>query len=158
MRLPRSVQEIADVIGSERALYLVGQLPRCHQTRKNSKQTSWHVILYVPKTLKPDHALVKLLGWHDAAKLVTAFGGEILQPASCAEIYRRFRDQAIARMLEEGDSTAYLAELFGMSAEMIRRVRREKAQEDLRASNDNNPAESAKRVVGMNLNNAQVRG
>lgn len=137
MQLPASAQEIADVIGSERALYLIGQLPRSYQTRKNSKQTSWHVILYVPKQLKPDHQLVQLLGWHDAQRMVDAFGGEILHPASCADIYKRFRDQSIIRMAGEGMPNKTIAEVMEVSDRHVRNLLREKAQEDLTAANDN---------------------
>lgn len=135
MALPASVQEIADVIGSERALYLVGQLPRCYAGNKG-KQSS-RVIMYVPKTLKPDHQLVVLLGWHDARKLVDAFGGEILQPANCAEIYRQFRDQSILRMAREGMRPGEIAEVVGVSDRHVRNLLRENPQQDLRASNDN---------------------
>ncbi len=137
MRLPASAQEIADVIGRERALYLIGQLPRSYQTRKNSKQTSWHVILYVPKTLKPDHQLVQLLGWHDAQRLVEAFGGEILNPASCSEVYRAFRDRSIIDMASQGMKAKDVAELMGCSDRHVRNLMREKAQEELQAANDN---------------------
>ena len=135
VRLPASVQEIADVIGSDRALYLVGQLPRCYVDKPGHK--SWRVILYVPKQLKPDHPLVKMIGWKDAASLVNAFGGEILQPASCAEIYRRFRDQAAIRMAGEGMKPAYIAELLGVSDRHVRNLLREKTPQDMQAANDN---------------------
>lgn len=152
MRLPASAQEIADVIGSERALYLIGQLPRSYQTRKNSKQTSWHVILYVPKSLKPDHQLVQLLGWHDAQRLVDAFGGEILNPASCSDVYRRFRDQSIIRMVGEGLAVKSVAELMEVSDRHVRNLVREKAQEELTAANDNTAPVSANRAAAMGLN------
>lgn len=137
MGLPASVQEIADVIGSERALYLIGQLPRCFQTRKNSKSTSWHVILYVPKVARLDHPLVQLLGWQDANRLVQAFGGEIQNPASCADVYRKFRDDSIIRMAGEGMKAAAIAELMDVSDRHVRNLLREKAQEELTAANDN---------------------
>lgn len=137
MGLPASVQEIADVIGSERALYLIGQLPRCFQTRKASKSTSWHVILYVPKVARLDHPLVQLLGWQDANRLVQAFGGEILNPASCADVYRKFRDASIIRMAGEGMKAAAIAELMDVSDRHVRNLLREKAQEELTAANDN---------------------
>lgn len=133
MRLPASVQEIADVIGSERALFLVGQLPRCY-TKK-----SCHVIMYVPKHLKPDHPLVRLLGWKDAQRLVDVFGGEILQPANCADIYRQFRDREIIRMAGEGMRTASIAELMGVSDRHVRNLLREITQEDATPANDNTP-------------------
>lgn len=142
MRLPASVQEIADVIGTERALYLVGQLPRCYiRDKRRLTATATHVILYVPKSLKPDHELVRILGWHDATRLVDAFGGEILQPASCADVYRRFRDASILRMVREGMKPAAVAALLEVSERHVRNLLREKPQQDMRPANDNNPRE-----------------
>lgn len=152
MRLPASVQEIADVIGTERALFLIGQLPRCY-TRK-----SCHVIMYVPKSLKPDHPLVATLGWHDAKRLVDVFGGEILQPASCADIYRQFRDRSILRMLDEGMKATAIAELMEVSDRHVRNLAREKAQEDATPANDNTPArESAGDKQMKNNKRAQMK-
>ncbi|WP_231753098.1 hypothetical protein, partial [Burkholderia sp. TSV86] len=124
MRLPRSVQEIADVIGCERALYLIGQLPRCiTRDRRYPNATASHVVLYVPTAarLPLDHDLVRILGWSDAVKLCRVFGGEILQPASCAEIYRRYRDAEIIRMKSAGVRTQYIASVFGVSASILMR-------------------------------------
>lgn len=139
VRLPASVQEIADVIGTERALYLIGQLPKCYQTRNGSKSTSWHVILYIPKRIEPDHQLVKIMGWHDATRLVDVFGGEILQPANCTDVYRQFRDRSILRMVSEGMPGNAVAALMGVSDRHVRNLVREKAQEDRAAANDNTP-------------------
>lgn len=153
MRLPASAQEIADVIGGERALYLIGQLPRCYSKDlryPNSKAS--HVILYVPKVLKLDNVLVRLLGWVDARKLVDAFGGEILQPAGCAEVYRRFRDQSIIRMAGEGIKPATIAELMDVSDRHVRNLLREIPQQDLSPANDNTPSTSANRAAVMGLN------
>ncbi|KVZ37345.1 hypothetical protein WL13_20730 [Burkholderia ubonensis] len=126
MQLPQSVQEIADVIGRERALYLIGQLPR-YVAGAPGKQSS-RVILYVPKHLTDDHELVRILGWKHAAKLCGEFGGEVLQPANCAEIYRRYRDAQIARMvgdmvgegLPNGYAVAQVADLFGVTGRTVR--------------------------------------
>lgn len=141
MKLPRSVQEIADVIGRERALYLIGQLPRCRV--KDARSPKWErdrPMLYVPalRRLTPDHVLVAILGWNDAEKLCRYFGGEILQPANCAEIYRPFRDRGIAQMVADGIPPKLVAELFNVTDRHVRTVRREIPQEDLRAANDNN--------------------
>lgn len=141
MRLPGSVQEIADVIGTERALYLVGQLPRCYAKDPrfpNAKAT--HVILYVPKRLPPDHELVRILGWQDAKRLVDAFGGEILQPASCADVYRQFRDRSALRMVAEGMKPAAVASLLEVSERHVRNLLRENPQQDTGAANDNTAA------------------
>lgn len=139
MRLPASVREIADVIGDERALYLVGQLPKCYaKDARYPNAKSAHVIMYVPKSLKPNHPLVKILGWVDASKLAAVFGGEILKPGSCIEIYRAFRDRSIVRMLTEGTPPKYIAEIMGMCERSVRNLMREIPQEAVTAANDNN--------------------
>lgn len=53
--LPRSVREIAEVIGREAAMYLIGQLPRCFAGADGKKANK--VIMYVPKRL-PDRKSV----------------------------------------------------------------------------------------------------
>lgn len=144
MRLPTSVQEIADVIGSDRALYLVGQLPKCYSGIEGKRGV--RVILYVPKRLKPDDNLVRILGWHDAMRLVNAFGGEILQPASCAEIYRDFRDRSIIRMSRDGMKTADIAKLMDVSDRHVRNLLREIPQEERSHANDNTRPSSRHRA------------
>lgn len=119
MRLPQSVREISEVIGVDKALYLIGQLPRCVSKK------STHVILYVPKAsfLKPDHRLVQILGWQDAYRLCTHFGGEILQPATCADLYRSFRNSSIHRLIsKESLSIKEVAGLFDMSERQIANI------------------------------------
>ena len=150
MRLPRSVQEIADVIGRERALYLIGQLPRC-VAGAPGKQSS-RVILYVPtpQRLSLSHNLVRILGYNDAVKLCRAFGGEILQPANCDEIYRRYRDGQILRMSGDGMTTAQIVAIFGVSSETVRSVRRtmQNPQEEIpTAANDNAPIRNGARAA-----------
>jgi hypothetical protein len=103
--------------------------------------------MYVPKVLKPDHVLVRLLGWKDASKLVAAFAGEILQPANCAEVYRAFRDQTIIRMDGEGMSARAIAHTLEVSDRHVRNLLREKAQEALASANDNNRAHSMDRAL-----------
>ncbi|MFC0130740.1 hypothetical protein [Ralstonia solanacearum] len=127
-KLPESVQDIADVIGRERALYLIGQLPR-YVAGVPGKQSS-RPILYVPtlQRLKDDHELVRILGRDDAVKLCRALGKEILQPANCAEIYQRYRDKQIACMVRDmvgeglpnGHAVGEVASLFGVSGRTVR--------------------------------------
>jgi hypothetical protein len=152
MRLPKSVQEIADVIGRERALYLVGQLPRCvTRDKRYPGATQSHVMLYVPTVarLQLDHELVRILGYVDAVKLCRAFGGEILQPASCIEIYQRYRDAQIVRMGEQGMTTADLVATFNVSRETVRAaIRRQNPQEEFpEAANDNAPVKRKARAA-----------
>ena len=127
-RLPNSVQEIADVIGRDLAMYLIGQLPRAY----SEGHPSGEVILYVPKTLKPDHQLVRLLGWAPAMRMVRAFGGEILKPATCAHLYRAFRDESIRALLADGYAAAMLAEWFGVCERHVKNIAREMPREDRR--------------------------
>lgn len=129
-KLPRSVQEIADVIGRDLALFLIGKLPRAYSPCHPSGQ----VILYVPRTLRADHSLVSLIGWHPAMKLVRAFGGEILQPATCAGLYREFRDRSIRELLRQGHGASTIMEWFGVCDVHVRKLKRENAQEDARQS------------------------
>jgi len=117
-RLPKATQEIAEVIGRERALYLVGALPRAYLGPANGSRVN----LYVPATLKPSHPLVALLGWCDAMKLVAHFGGEILYPSKCDEIIRMHRDVSIRRLHAEGMSSSELAEWFSLDARHVRRI------------------------------------
>lgn len=143
MKLPDSVQEIADVIGQERALFLVGQLPRCYfRDPRWPEAKSAHVMLYVPtaQRLKPDHELVRILGWLDAMKLCRFFGGEILRPASCAVVYRPFRDQSILRIVGEGVPIAMVADWFEVSDRHVKNLLRENPQEERRAANEQNPS------------------
>lgn len=150
MKLPASVQEIADVLGQERALYLIGQLPKTYPpSTRTAHGATERVILYVPKNVRPDHALVRILGWNDANKIVAAFGGEILQPANCREIYRRFRDRAIAEMIGEGIPQNEIAELMGVSHRHVRNVGKEIPQEETVSANDNNPGHNQ---PGLNRN------
>jgi DNA-binding NarL/FixJ family response regulator len=130
MRLPGSVQEIADVIGRERALFLVGKLPRYSQqgSARGDRIQQERVLLYIPKKLTSDHPLVSILGLVDAGKMVRMFGGEILKATPCTTIYREFRDRSIARMASEGMKHAEIAELMQMSLRHVKNVVRENQQ------------------------------
>lgn len=140
--LPASVQEIADVIGREAALLLVGALPRCSQRDKRyPKAASSRVIMYVPKRLEPGHRLVQILGHVQALSLVQHFGGEVLYPANCADVYRRFRDREALRMVREGMTAKAVADVLGVSDRHVRNLVREIPQEDWQPANDNNRGE-----------------
>lgn len=133
MELPRNVQEIASVIGRERALFLISQLPR---TRVESKQWS-AVFLYVPKQLKPDDRLVRILGWNNASKLTNHFGGELIQLSSCDYIYKNFLHRSMARMFADGMKVKDIAQLLGVSERTVSRHCIVKTQEEPKLHNDN---------------------
>jgi hypothetical protein len=115
MSLPDTVQEIADVIGRERALYLIGHLPRCGSR-------SWRVAVYVPRKMPIDHRLVEILGWRDAERLARRFGGEILQPSNCSFLERGWRNREIARLRDEGLSSREIGERLDVNPETVKKV------------------------------------
>ena len=137
MDLPRSVQEIADVIGRERALYLIGKLPVYTVRDKRGHVKDTRVILYVPKTLAVDSDLVKILGWNDASKMVRYFGGELLYPGNCKEIYRRFIIQTIKRMCGEGIDHKIIAHTLEVSERTVKRHCTDNPHKDPKPANDN---------------------
>lgn len=143
MELPRCIQEIAGVIGRERALYLIGQLPRI---RIESKQWS-KAILYVPKRLKVDDTLVRILGWNDATKMVNTFGGEMLHPGNCDYVYRAFLHRSINRMFTEGMSVKAIAELLELSERTVKRHCDDKPQQENQPANDNTPQITSHRAT-----------
>lgn len=138
MDLPRSVQEIADVIGRERALYLIGQL-RVYKVKDNrwNNVTRNKLILYVPKTLDVTHELVRIIGWNDASKLVKHFGGELLYPGTCSELHKRFISQTIKRLVAEGMSYKAIAYNLDISERTVYRHATDNTPKDISATNDN---------------------
>lgn len=118
LSLPGSVQDIADVVGREHALYLIGQLPRCYVGREGGK--GHQVVLYVPKSVNADHPLVRILGMDDASALVAEFGGELLKPPTCTNVYRRFRDASLARLADDGVLLVELMAIFGLTERRVR--------------------------------------
>lgn len=127
MKLPKSVEEIAAVIGRERALYLIGQLPRYKVRDSRQASNGSRLFLYVPtrSRLTLDHELVGIIGWADAEKLSRHFGGELLHPAPCADIYRSFRDVSIRALMADGLSADSVAAIMGVTERHVRNVIRE---------------------------------
>lgn len=162
MKLPDSVQEIADVIGREQALLLISRLPRCYAGSKAGKKSwsdvgttdkrSHRVVMYVPTVprLNANHQLVQILGWHDAIKLCKAFGGEIMHPANCAGYYRSQRDEEAVRLVEGGMKKADVAAQLGISERHVRNIVRAAAENppEVRqaAANDNAPVDNKARA------------
>ncbi|NKD76594.1 hypothetical protein HEQ60_02255 [Haematospirillum sp. H1815] len=125
--LPESIQEIASVIGRDRALYLVGSLAPSGKRR-------WRRILYVPhpRNLKMSSKIVEILGYEDAARISRAFAGLILQPANGNSLSRPLRDSRICDMARSGVPTTDIAALFVLTPRRIRDIlKREKAPQDV---------------------------
>lgn len=125
--MPGSVREIAQVIGRQAALRLIGALPAC-VAGKDGKRSS-RVMLYVPKRLTPDHRLVQILGADKAMALVRAFGGEVMQPANCRRIYARYRDEAILKMVRDGARVSMIQSIMRVSKRHVANLVRAHADE-----------------------------
>lgn len=122
MKLPKSVQQIADVIGVSQTMKLIGMLPVCKvRDKRYSKAISNRIVLIVPANLKPDDKLVRMIGWEDAYKLSRHFGGEFLYPATCAEIYRDFLKDTATRMHSDGMKPAEVADAMQIPYRTISR-------------------------------------
>ncbi|QKN87894.1 transcription regulator [Acinetobacter phage vB_AbaP_Alexa] len=119
VRLPKSVQEIADVIGREDALYLIGQLPRCPTPSRRGSE----VLLYVPtlNRLTPDHRLVKILGYPLARKLSANCAG-LWKPANCNGIVRSFRNKSMAEFWESGHTIQDIAAIFETTPKYTKKI------------------------------------
>lgn len=115
--LPASVQEIADVIGREKALELVGKLPRLRPPSRTKGECQ--VCVYIPEVLPIDHKLIALIGKPAAERLVERFGGEVLHLATCRRLIDAHRNQAVRRMRAEGWSLATVAWSFGLSVRQV---------------------------------------
>lgn len=116
--LPRSVQDIADVIGRDLALHLIAHLPRTNLRDHPSGQP----LLYVPRVISVDHRLVQIIGIEAAQKLVRAFSGEILYPAVCRGIDRAERDREILRFMRMKRKASEVATWFGISERQVFRI------------------------------------
>lgn len=114
-QLPASVAEIAEVIGRDKALDFVRQLPRSGSRR-------WRKCIYIPKRLTVDHDLVRMLGWEDAQKLCFAFSGMILQPSTLQAMEKAHRNRQIVRASDEGVSIEEIADVYEMSRYRVKEI------------------------------------
>jgi hypothetical protein len=114
-KLPESVAEIAEVIGREKALDFIRQLPR-------SGSRPWRACVYIPKRLPLDHDLVAMLGWEDARKMSYAFAGMILQPSTLQAMEKAHRNKQILRAANEGVPIEEIADTYELSRYRIREI------------------------------------
>ncbi|WP_343594821.1 hypothetical protein [Acinetobacter sp.] len=119
--LPKNMQAIAEVIGREKALFLLGQLPRTKQVKRDTR-TRYRIYLYIPKTLNPKSRLVEILGWNDAFKLTQVFTGETICLESCKQMATDFLHRSIRTQFEAGASIDTLVISFGMNPRSILKI------------------------------------
>lgn len=118
--LPLQTQLIADVVGRDRALYLVRNWKR---TRTGNPKQPTRICVYIPLKISADHELARVMGLDDASKLVRAFRGEILHLSTCEEVFRNHRNYAIRRLAREAKmKPRELSEWFEISERQVRNV------------------------------------
>lgn len=134
--LPASVQPIAKVIGVIKAVHLIANLPRTKVKSKHHNCVESRVSLYVPHELTDDHQLVSILGSDDAKRLSSAFGGEILYPGNCMNIYRKHRNERIAKAIIAGVSIKELAQRYSLSVKQVLNISCKEVPDQKKASED----------------------
>lgn len=112
---PQSVEEIANVIGIEKALLLCRSL-----TFSGSRP--WRVVVYVPKRMPADHRLVEILGCEDAMALSCYFGGEVLQVSNGRFVGREHFRKAVSYLHLKGWDAPEIAKETGQSVGAVRRA------------------------------------
>ncbi|MDT0499693.1 MULTISPECIES: hypothetical protein [unclassified Halomonas] len=117
MRLPKSVQKIADVIGRDQALHLVRELPPCGRRSRRR-----NIYIPTPANLSDDHKLVALVGKEDAEALAEALGGQSIQPALCRYMERAMANRRILALRDLGRSVAEIAVELKMSEKWVSMV------------------------------------
>lgn len=115
--LNQTLEEVAFIIGRERALMLVGRL-----TATGSRP--WRVCVYIPKGISPDHRLVRLVGWEDAQALCAHFRGSILELSSGQAIVWSWLQSEVRRLSNEGMGVMEIVDVLAMPARTVRAIRR----------------------------------
>jgi len=119
--LSGDLKSIAEVIGRDQALYLVSQ---CRRYKTENRVGRGQLLLYVPKLKKltAEHNLVRALGYDDAHKLSTVFGGELLVLSHCNQMILSTRNEGIKNMMRNGFSITELVEFFNVTERIVLKI------------------------------------
>lgn len=117
--LKGDLRSIAEVIGRQKALYLVSQCPRYKVEKRTG---AGQLLLYVPQAtrLKMDHVLVNILGYQDALQICKVFGGELLVLSQCRHILLKNRNEGIKAMINQGFKIEDVAKFFNLHPRTIK--------------------------------------
>lgn len=119
--LPGPVREVAEVIGSARALRLAGGI---FASRKGTRTGRFGTI-YVPEKPKGNsfNRIAQLVGEDGAAELVARLGGTELRFGSCATWANRVRDASIRDYWEKSRlSAAWIGWLHDITERRVRQI------------------------------------
>lgn len=106
---------IESSIGRENAVRLISNVPR-------RGKRPWRVAFYIPKRINDSHMLARTLGMDVAQRLCKDLGGLSIQTSNGNSIYRRFRNQEIRRMANQGMSLVQIAGVMNISDRMVRNI------------------------------------
>lgn len=116
MQLPKSVQQIADVIGSDEALQLVRKL------RQRCPGRTLYVYVPNAERLHVNHSLVLMVGYENAVALAEHFGGTHLYPSPCKYLERAVKNRHILALRDTGRTPREIADELGLSIKWIMSV------------------------------------
>ncbi|MBF0283214.1 MAG: hypothetical protein HQL51_02015 [Magnetococcales bacterium] len=103
--LPRSLQEVAGLVGLEAVSALVR-----HYAGSRVR---------VPRRSRPDHPLAACLGWEAMRRFCHLFGGEVLEVPRADGVRRRLRDREIVQLYDGGTPVRLLAKTYGLTERRI---------------------------------------
>ncbi len=103
--LPRTVRDIAEIIGLQATLKLVEHYQG--------------VPMWVPVNYDPEHILVRLVGHEAALKLIEQYGGEKPEIPRCTDAIRAVRN---AKICASDKSQRQLALEHGLTIRQIRNI------------------------------------
>ncbi len=110
--LPAFAAKVSELIGQRLALALMAHI---HGTGGTG-------FMRVPRTVKPTHKLVGIIGHAAAEKLCDEFGGRVIRLPRCDAMHRTKRNHEIARMAAEGSSVREIAQAFALTGRQVRNV------------------------------------
>ena len=102
---PESLTDIKDIIGYDGTMTL---LKKCAGTR-----------LFIPKNMRAQHKLAKLLGFEQANLMSRHFGGETISVARAAKAKRAVRNRGIIRRYDAGEKVPDIAQDMELTERQI---------------------------------------
>ncbi|WP_241479069.1 hypothetical protein [Leisingera sp. ANG-M1] len=100
--LPESVEEIAEVVGREKAVRLV-------EGTRPSGRRRWRRQLYVPAEMTEEHRIVALIGIKAARRLSFSHANCILELPSCHALKKAYLADHVLRLHFQGANEAEIA-------------------------------------------------
>lgn len=117
--LPGPVREIADVIGRESAMALVGRVVKWDRADVTDKRRARCGSVYIPRTLESGCRLLELVDREQAEKLVAALGGAVMKVSVPAKPIREYYRQMARYFRYSGMMPREIAEAMQVSPRQV---------------------------------------